>query len=53
MAISVGCCSVITCLYLLSPNSNMGGQAPPEGWKGGLNISYNIGPGFIETFNTT
>ncbi|MGH0176133.1 UNVERIFIED_CONTAM: hypothetical protein FKN15_015840 [Acipenser sinensis] len=33
--------------------SNMGGQAPPEGWKGGLNISYNIGPGFIETFNTT
>ncbi|RXM97441.1 Glutamate carboxypeptidase 2 [Acipenser ruthenus] len=33
--------------------SNMGGQAPPEGWKGGLNIPYNIGPGFIETFNTT
>ncbi|XP_076969421.1 N-acetylated-alpha-linked acidic dipeptidase 2 isoform X5 [Tamandua tetradactyla] len=27
---------------------NMGGAAPPdENWKGSLNVSYNIGPGFI------
>ncbi|XP_028904413.1 N-acetylated-alpha-linked acidic dipeptidase 2-like isoform X2 [Ornithorhynchus anatinus] len=27
---------------------NMGGPPPPDsGWKGNLNVSYNIGPGFV------
>ncbi|XP_076137779.1 N-acetylated-alpha-linked acidic dipeptidase 2 [Alosa pseudoharengus] len=25
---------------------NMGGADPPSGWKGALNVSYRIGPGF-------
>ncbi|XP_062408548.1 N-acetylated-alpha-linked acidic dipeptidase 2 [Sardina pilchardus] len=25
---------------------NMGGPAPPSGWRGALNVSYRIGPGF-------
>ncbi|XP_051783133.1 N-acetylated-alpha-linked acidic dipeptidase 2 [Erpetoichthys calabaricus] len=30
---------------------NMGGQAPPDKtWKGSLNVSYNIGPGFSGPF---
>ncbi|XP_069495506.1 glutamate carboxypeptidase 2-like isoform X2 [Ambystoma mexicanum] len=31
---------------------NMGGPPPPESWKGNLNISYNIGPGYLG-HNTT
>ncbi|KAJ1119842.1 hypothetical protein NDU88_008027 [Pleurodeles waltl] len=31
---------------------NMGGPPPPEGWKGNLNVSYNIGPGFSGYNNT-
>ncbi|XP_040282291.1 N-acetylated-alpha-linked acidic dipeptidase 2-like isoform X1 [Bufo bufo] len=27
----------------------MGGPAPPASWKGNLNVSYNIGPGFLGT----
>ncbi|XP_061775263.1 N-acetylated-alpha-linked acidic dipeptidase 2 [Nerophis ophidion] len=30
---------------------NMGGPVPPENWKGALNVSYRIGPGFTEDFN--
>ncbi|XP_034023645.1 N-acetylated-alpha-linked acidic dipeptidase 2 [Thalassophryne amazonica] len=29
---------------------NMGGPIPPNNWKGGLNVSYRIGPGFISDF---
>ncbi|XP_030125051.4 glutamate carboxypeptidase 2 isoform X4 [Taeniopygia guttata] len=32
---------------------NMGGQAPPHSsWKGNLNVSYNIGPGFTGNYST-
>uniref|UniRef100_A0A3P9L1J4 Glutamate carboxypeptidase 2 n=1 Tax=Oryzias latipes TaxID=8090 RepID=A0A3P9L1J4_ORYLA len=27
---------------------NMGGQIPPNNWKGALNVSYRIGPGFTD-----
>lgn len=31
----------------------MGGQAPPHSsWKGNLNVSYNVGPGFTEDYST-
>lgn len=30
----------------------MGGPAPPEAWKGNLNVSYNIGPGFVGNFSS-
>ena len=26
----------------------MGGMAAPDDWQGGLNFTYNIGPGFVE-----
>ncbi|MCJ8739807.1 hypothetical protein PDJAM_G00051380 [Pangasius djambal] len=29
---------------------NMGGASPPPDWKGALNVSYRIGPGFISDF---
>uniref|UniRef100_A0A3Q3K8D4 Glutamate carboxypeptidase 2 n=1 Tax=Monopterus albus TaxID=43700 RepID=A0A3Q3K8D4_MONAL len=29
---------------------NMGGPNPPDNWKGALNISYRIGPGFADNF---
>ncbi|XP_075054815.1 N-acetylated-alpha-linked acidic dipeptidase 2-like [Mixophyes fleayi] len=29
----------------------MGGPAPPSSWKGKLNVSYNIGPGFSSNFS--
>ncbi|XP_060799309.1 N-acetylated-alpha-linked acidic dipeptidase 2 isoform X2 [Neoarius graeffei] len=29
---------------------NMGGASPPPHWKGALNVSYRIGPGFIGDF---
>ncbi|XP_061923250.1 N-acetylated-alpha-linked acidic dipeptidase 2 [Entelurus aequoreus] len=29
---------------------NMGGPIPPDNWKGALNVSYRIGPGFTEDF---
>ncbi|XP_061684486.1 N-acetylated-alpha-linked acidic dipeptidase 2 isoform X2 [Syngnathoides biaculeatus] len=29
---------------------NMGGQIPPNNWKGALNVSYRIGPGFTDDF---
>nr|XP_033806013.1 putative N-acetylated-alpha-linked acidic dipeptidase isoform X2 [Geotrypetes seraphini]XP_033806014.1 putative N-acetylated-alpha-linked acidic dipeptidase isoform X2 [Geotrypetes seraphini] len=31
---------------------NMGGPAPPNSWKGNLNVSYNIGPGFTANYST-
>lgn len=30
---------------------NMGGEIPPNNWKGALNVSYRIGPGFINDYN--
>ncbi|XP_053312526.1 N-acetylated-alpha-linked acidic dipeptidase 2-like isoform X2 [Spea bombifrons] len=32
--------------------SLMGGPSPPNSWKGNLNISYNIGPGFQSNVST-
>ncbi|XP_026994620.2 N-acetylated-alpha-linked acidic dipeptidase 2 [Tachysurus fulvidraco] len=29
---------------------NMGGASPPPDWKGALNVSYRIGPGFVDDF---
>ncbi|KAI4898999.1 hypothetical protein NFI96_024451, partial [Prochilodus magdalenae] len=29
---------------------NMGGASPPPDWKGALNVSYRIGPGFVNDF---
>uniref|UniRef100_A0A673BUD0 Glutamate carboxypeptidase 2 n=1 Tax=Sphaeramia orbicularis TaxID=375764 RepID=A0A673BUD0_9TELE len=31
---------------------NMGGKTPPNNWKGALNVSYRIGPGFIDDFKS-
>ncbi|NXC73096.1 FOLH1 carboxypeptidase, partial [Anhinga anhinga] len=32
---------------------NMGGYAPPHSsWKGNLNVSYNVGPGFTTDYST-
>ncbi|XP_027901238.1 N-acetylated-alpha-linked acidic dipeptidase 2 [Xiphophorus couchianus] len=31
---------------------NMGGQIPPNSWKGALNVSYKTGPGFTEDFKS-
>ncbi|XP_068251742.1 glutamate carboxypeptidase 2-like isoform X1 [Nyctibius grandis] len=32
---------------------NMGGYAPPHSsWKGNLNVSYNVGPGFTTNYST-
>ncbi|XP_034055064.1 N-acetylated-alpha-linked acidic dipeptidase 2 isoform X2 [Gymnodraco acuticeps] len=31
---------------------NMGGPIPPNNWKGALNISYRIGPGFTDDFKS-
>nr|XP_047932418.1 glutamate carboxypeptidase 2-like isoform X3 [Anser cygnoides] len=34
-------------------NRNMGGSAPPHSsWKGNLNVSYNVGPGFTSNYST-
>ncbi|KAF4086628.1 hypothetical protein AMELA_G00085760 [Ameiurus melas] len=30
--------------------TNMGGASLPPDWKGALNVSYHIGPGFISDF---
>lgn len=31
----------------------MGGSAPPHSsWKGNLNVSYNVGPGFTSNYST-
>ncbi|ERE79986.1 glutamate carboxypeptidase 2-like isoform 2 [Cricetulus griseus] len=30
---------------------HMGGPAPPDSWKGGLNVPYNVGPGFAGNFS--
>ncbi|XP_048838072.1 N-acetylated-alpha-linked acidic dipeptidase 2 [Brienomyrus brachyistius] len=30
---------------------NMGGPIPPNNWKGALNVSYKIGPGFTPEFS--
>lgn len=32
--------------------SNMGGEIPPNNWKGALNVSYRIGPGFTDEFKS-
>lgn len=29
---------------------NIGGEIPPNNWKGALNVSYRIGPGFINDY---
>ncbi|XP_031716346.1 N-acetylated-alpha-linked acidic dipeptidase 2 isoform X1 [Anarrhichthys ocellatus] len=31
---------------------NMGGQIPPNNWKGTLDVSYRIGPGFTDDFKS-
>ncbi|XP_015241640.1 PREDICTED: putative N-acetylated-alpha-linked acidic dipeptidase [Cyprinodon variegatus] len=31
---------------------NMGGQIPPNNWKGALNVSYKTGPGFTDDFKS-
>ncbi|XP_029699803.1 N-acetylated-alpha-linked acidic dipeptidase 2 isoform X3 [Takifugu rubripes] len=31
---------------------NMGGQIPPNNWKGALNVSYRVGPGFTNDFKS-
>ncbi|XP_044059465.1 N-acetylated-alpha-linked acidic dipeptidase 2 isoform X3 [Siniperca chuatsi] len=31
---------------------NMGGQIPPNNWKGALNVSYRTGPGFTDDFKS-
>uniref|UniRef100_A0AAQ5Z008 Aminopeptidase NAALADL1 n=1 Tax=Amphiprion ocellaris TaxID=80972 RepID=A0AAQ5Z008_AMPOC len=31
---------------------NMGGEIPPNNWKGALNVSYMIGPGFTDDFKS-
>lgn len=31
---------------------NMGGQIPPNNWKGALNVSYRTGPGFNDNFKS-
>ncbi|RVE64640.1 hypothetical protein OJAV_G00127850 [Oryzias javanicus] len=31
---------------------NMGGVIPPNNWKGALNVSYRIGPGFTDEFKS-
>lgn len=31
----------------------MGGRPPPHSsWKGNLNVSYNVGPGFTEDYSS-
>ncbi|ROJ25402.1 N-acetylated-alpha-linked acidic dipeptidase 2 [Anabarilius grahami] len=30
---------------------HMGGPLPPDNWKGALNVSYRLGPGFMDGFN--
>lgn len=35
-------------IIIFLSNRNMGGQIPPNNWKGALNISYRIGPGFTD-----
>ena len=33
-------------------NRRMGGLAPPDdSWKGGLQVPYNVGPGFVGNFS--
>uniref|UniRef100_A0A3P9DEY8 Glutamate carboxypeptidase 2 n=1 Tax=Maylandia zebra TaxID=106582 RepID=A0A3P9DEY8_9CICH len=32
--------------------NNMGGEIPPNNWKGALNVSYRIGPGFTDEFKS-
>uniref|UniRef100_A0A3Q4HAM1 glutamate carboxypeptidase II n=1 Tax=Neolamprologus brichardi TaxID=32507 RepID=A0A3Q4HAM1_NEOBR len=32
--------------------NNMGGEIPPNNWKGALNVSYRIGPGFTNEFKS-
>lgn len=45
---------VITVILRVSfHNSNMGGSAAPHSsWKGNLNVSYNVGPGFTTNYST-
>ncbi|KAM6945939.1 N-acetylated-alpha-linked acidic dipeptidase 2 [Aplochiton taeniatus] len=31
---------------------NMGGQLPPNSWRGALNVSYRTGPGYTDAFKT-
>ena len=34
--------------YSVITNSRLGGVEAPGDWQGGLNITYHLGPGFIE-----
>lgn len=34
--------------YSVITNSRLGGVEAPDDWQGGLNITYRLGPGFIE-----
>lgn len=39
--------------FIFFHNSNMGGYGPPHSsWKGNLNVSYNVGPGFTTDYST-
>lgn len=40
------------CNALLYIHRLMGGPAPPNSWKGNLNVSYNIGPGFVSNHSS-
>uniref|UniRef100_A0A8D3D9L0 Glutamate carboxypeptidase 2 n=1 Tax=Scophthalmus maximus TaxID=52904 RepID=A0A8D3D9L0_SCOMX len=39
-------------VHLLKYKLNMGGHIPPNNWKGALNVSYKIGPGFANDFQS-
>lgn len=34
--------------YSVITNSRLGGIEAPDDWQGGLNITYRLGPGFID-----
>ena len=43
--------AVTQCVYSCC-RRNMGGRLPPNHWKGDLNVSYSVGPGFTDNFRT-
>lgn len=44
---------MVKCMSWFSLHSAMGGPAAPDSsWKGSLNVSYNIGPGFTGNSST-
>uniref|UniRef100_A0AAX7V699 Glutamate carboxypeptidase 2 n=1 Tax=Astatotilapia calliptera TaxID=8154 RepID=A0AAX7V699_ASTCA len=40
------------CFHFHFHLDNMGGEIPPNNWKGALNVSYRIGPGFTDEFKS-